>query len=99
MSDRYKETARGIELLVKVIPKASRSEIVGWEAHLLKVRLAAVPEKGQANAELIKYLAKLLGIAKSRIELLSGETARQKRILLVGFSLDEVRAFFKPIQT
>ena len=77
-----KPKPEGIQLSVKVTPKANRSEVLGWENGELRVRLAAVPEKGEANLELIRFLAKTLGIAKSHITLLSGETSRHKRLFI-----------------
>ena len=79
-----KITDKGIELAVKVTPNARRNEIVGWEEQRLKVKIAAVPEKGEANQELIKFLAKWLLIPKSQIKLLSGEASRHKRLLIRG---------------
>lgn len=73
-------------LFIKVIPKSRKSEIVGWENEELKIRIAAPPDKGQANEELIRFLAKSLGIGKSRVKLLSGDTSRHKKILLEGIS-------------
>ncbi len=75
----------------KVIPKASKSAVVGWEGEVLKVRLAAVPEKGKANEELIRLLADRLHIAKSRVEIVSGDTSRHKRIRISGMTADDVR--------
>ncbi len=69
-------------LHVKVIPKASRSEIVGWEGEVLKVRLKAVPEKGEANEELIRFLSRELKIAKSLITIVRGHTSREKTLLI-----------------
>ena len=83
-----KETKDGIVLAVKVIPKARKSEVVGWENGVLKVRLKAVPEKGQANDELVAFLADLLNIAKGRITLIRGHTSRQKQLLIAGITLD-----------
>ena len=71
-------------LLVKVIPKASRTEIVGWEGENLKIRVKGVPEKGEVNRALIAFLAEKLRIAKSQIELISGETSRLKRVKIDG---------------
>ena len=73
-------------LCVKVIPKANRNEIIGWEENELKIRLKAVPEKGEANATLISFLAKTLNIAKSQIELTSGSTSRHKRLRIIGMT-------------
>lgn len=86
----YKPADDGIYLFVKIIPKASKSEVVGWENDRLKIRLAAVPEKGLANAELIKFLSGVLSIAKSQIHLVQGETSRLKKILIKGLSAQEI---------
>lgn len=80
----------GVFLKVKVIPKASKSEIKGWENDELVIRLAAVPEKGEANDELIRYLAKVLGIGKSKIHLVQGEKSRHKRVCITELSLDSI---------
>lgn len=71
-------------MAVKVTPKACRSQVVGWENGELRIRIAAVPEKGEANKELVKFLAKTFGISKSQVMLISGETSRHKRFFLSG---------------
>ncbi|MBI2811658.1 MAG: DUF167 domain-containing protein [Candidatus Melainabacteria bacterium] len=81
-----------ITLAVKVIPKASASAIVGWEGEELKVRLKAVPEKGKANAELISFLAKVLGLSKSCFTLMSGETSRHKKLRIEGMTAEALHA-------
>jgi len=75
----------------KVIPKAHRSEVIGWEEGVLRVRLAAVPEKGKANDELIRILSATLNIAKRQVELVSGDTSRHKRVRIHGLSEDQVK--------
>ncbi len=78
---------------VRVIPRASRSEIVGEHDGSLKVRLASPPVDGAANAELIKLFAKKFGVSKSDVEILSGETSKNKRIKIINLSkskFDEV---------
>ncbi|MCE2983872.1 MAG: DUF167 domain-containing protein [Parachlamydia sp.] len=67
---------------IKVISNASRSEIIGWIEGVLKIRLAAVPAKGEANAELIHYLSKVLSLGRSKIKIVKGETARLKQICI-----------------
>lgn len=69
-------------LTVKVIPKASKSEIIGWENEQLKVRLKAVPEKGKANEELIRVLAEYFNIPKSQITIIRGGKSRIKQVQL-----------------
>ncbi|MEK7725404.1 MAG: DUF167 domain-containing protein [Acidobacteriota bacterium] len=65
---------------VRVIPRSSKSEIVGEYDGALKVKLNSPPVDGAANAELIKLLAKEFDVSKSRIEILSGQTSKQKQV-------------------
>ncbi|MDQ3635878.1 MAG: DUF167 domain-containing protein [Acidobacteriota bacterium] len=65
---------------VRVIPRSSKSEIVGEHDGDLKVKLSSPPVDGKANKELIKILSKELKIAKSNIEIISGETSKTKQI-------------------
>ena len=70
-----------MELRVKVIPKSSRSEIVGAMADgTLRVKIAAAPEKGKANDELRRLLAKTYNVRLSDVEILSGLTSPLKRV-------------------
>ena len=70
-----------MEFMVKVTPKASKTGLVGYLADgTWKVKLAAVPEKGLANKELCLFLAEHLGIPRSHVEIVSGQTSRLKRI-------------------
>jgi len=71
-----------IILKVKVFPKAGRNQIVGVRNGELVVRVQAPALKGEANKELVRYLAKVLSISKSEIEIVSGETSRHKVIHL-----------------
>ena len=65
---------------VRVIPRASKSEIVGELGGALKIRICAPPVDGAANAELIKVLSKTFSISKSHIEIVSGQTSKTKQI-------------------
>lgn len=76
-------------LTVKVIPRARKNEIAGYENGVLKVRLQAVPEKGKANEELIDFLAEELELPKSSITLVRGQTSRIKHLKIEG--LDETQ--------
>ncbi len=62
-----------------------------WEGRL-KVAVAAAPEKGKANKELTDFLAKLLGVKKSEVDVVRGATSPQKTIRVVRVSADAVRA-------
>lgn len=69
------ESKGTITLRVKVIPKSATNAIVGFlDEETLKIRVAAVPEKGKANAELKSFLAEEFQVAKENVEIISGET-------------------------
>lgn len=65
---------------VRVIPRSSRSEIVGEYDGALKVKLNSPPVDGAANAELIKLLAKEFGVSRSQVEILSGNASKSKQV-------------------
>jgi uncharacterized protein (TIGR00251 family) len=74
-----------MDILVKVIPKSSRTELVGHLADgTWKIKVAAPPEKGKANQALCEFLAGHFGVAKSRVSILSGETSHLKRVHIEG---------------
>lgn len=67
---------------LKVIPKASKTAISGTIEGRLKLLINAVPEKGKANSEIIKFFSKFMKIPKSNIEIIFGKTSYRKSILL-----------------
>jgi len=83
---------KGAVLLVRAQPGASRDELRATEQGMLKVCVTQAPEKGKANKAIGVLVAKLLGLRKSQIELLSGSTARNKRFLVRGMSAEELAA-------
>jgi uncharacterized protein (TIGR00251 family) len=70
--------------LVRVQPRASRSEIVGVHGGALKVRVAAPPADGAANDALISVLAAAFGVARSRVRIVAGPAARLKTVEVEG---------------
>ncbi len=80
----------GIELSLHIQPRAGRTEVVGPHGDALKIRLAAPPVDGEANEELIRFLAKTLGVAKSAVSIESGGTGRKKRVRVMGVGVEEV---------
>lgn len=74
----------GVTLRLHIQPGAKKTEVAGLHGEALKIRLAAPPVDGKANACLIAFLAAQLGIAKSAIRLLSGDTSRAKRVRISG---------------
>ncbi|MEO8042849.1 MAG: DUF167 domain-containing protein [Acidobacteriota bacterium] len=87
-----KEKDTSVEFLVRVTPRSSRTEIVGEYDGAVKVRLSSPPVDGAANAELIKLFAKKLGVARSSIQIVSGETSKTKRLRVSGVSAEMLRA-------
>lgn len=76
---------------VRVTPRSSRSEIVGEFDGAVKVRLSSPPVDGAANAELIKLFAKKLGVARSAVAIVSGETSKTKRLRVTGVTAGQLR--------
>ncbi len=75
---------------VRVVPRASRNEIVGIHGDAIRIRLTAPPVEGRANEALIAFLAKRLGVRKSQVEIVAGATSRRKTICVIGLSGQEV---------
>ena len=86
----------GVVLKVKAVPGASRDRVVGLFGDALKLTTTAAPEKGKANQRLLALLAESLQIPPQKLELVSGEAAREKRILVRGLTVDELRARLAP---
>ncbi len=78
-------------LVVRIQPRASKNEVIPMEGGALKIRLTAPPVDGAANEALVRFLSEVLGIAKTRVEIVSGQTSREKRIRIGGMSEAEVR--------
>lgn len=87
--------AGGTVFRVRVSPGASRSHVTGVHAGALKVRVSAPPERGKANAALLKLLAGALGVKQRSLRIVSGEAARDKRILLEGVSGEETEKLLR----
>jgi uncharacterized protein (TIGR00251 family) len=85
----------GVVLSVRAQPGSKREEIRGVQDGMLKVTVTQVPEKGKANKAIRKLLAKSLELKLSQIELLSGETAAQKKFLLRNTVLETIQTKIK----
>lgn len=81
----------GVILPVRAQPGARRNEVRGEQNGRLKVSVTQVAEKGKANKAILKLLSAMLGVRRSRLELLSGETSSEKRILIRQASEQEIR--------
>jgi uncharacterized protein (TIGR00251 family) len=80
-----------VTLAVHASPGAGRSSIVGRHGQAVKVRVAAPPEGGRANAALAALLAEEFGVAESAVELVAGPGSRSKRFKLSGVDPDDFR--------
>ena len=75
---------------LRVQPRASHNEVVGWIGDILKIRLAAPPVEGAANASCLDFLADLLDLPQTQLEILRGEHSRNKVVQITGLSQEEV---------
>ncbi len=75
-----------VTLIIQVVPRASKNQIVGIQGDTLKIRLNAPPVEGKANDALIQFLAEWLGVARTQIEIIAGHTARRKIVRVRGIS-------------
>jgi uncharacterized protein (TIGR00251 family) len=89
-----KNVPGGVTLAVRVTPRARKNEIVGLVGEAIKVKLAAPPVEGAANAALCAFLAEQLGVRKSAVTLVAGQTSRHKVVRVDGVTVDEVQARF-----
>lgn len=81
-----RETETGVEIDVRVIPRARKSEIVGVRGDALLVRLAAPPVDNAANVALVELLGDALDRPSRSIRIIRGERARQKRVAIAGMT-------------
>jgi uncharacterized protein (TIGR00251 family) len=81
----------GAALAVRVQPRAGRNEIVEIQTDgTIKIRLAAPPVEGKANAALVEFLARVLDIPRSKIEIIAGAAGRQKLVSILDLDADTV---------
>ena len=84
-------TVTGVKIKVHAKPRASRDAIGGEYNGALEVSVTAPPAEGKANAAIIKLLAKKLGVSKSSVEIIGGQSSREKWIAADGVTVDDAR--------
>lgn len=84
-------TSAGVVLNIYVQPRASKNEVIGVQGEELKVRLTSPPVDGAANKLCQEFFARILGVSKSNVSLVSGERSRHKRLLISDGSVDAIR--------
>jgi uncharacterized protein (TIGR00251 family) len=92
MSQTIWETAEGVFLKVLVKPKSRSSEFIGEvSGEGVLINLHAPAREGKANSELIKSLAKILGVSSSSIIVVAGQKSREKTLLITGTTIETVQ--------
>jgi hypothetical protein len=79
-------------IAVHITPRAAADQIAGWTGEELRVRVAAPPIEGRANAALTRLLAQALGIAPGRVRVVVGTKGRRKLVEIEGLGADAVKA-------
>ncbi len=82
-------------LNITVSPRSSRNRVVIDGSDNVKIYLTSSPVDGKANAALIGFLSKILDVAKSRIQIISGEKNKKKRLQIEAFSMEELLSRLK----
>ncbi len=85
------ENKGSVEFQIRVVPRASKTEIAGEMDGAVKVRVSSPPVDGAANSELVRLFAKTLGVARSDVEIVSGLASKTKRIRVMGVTADAVQ--------
>ena len=85
-----KQSDGGVVLMVKVVPRSSRTSIAGQLDGMVKIKISAPPEKGKANQCLIEFLAKHLGVKKNEIEIVAGSANPVKKVKILNISAEKV---------
>ncbi len=85
-----REEKDGVVFKVRVQPRSSKNQVAGLFGDALKVRLTAPPVEGEANEACCAFLAKLLEVPRSRVEIVSGHTGRNKLVGVEGITLEKV---------
>lgn len=80
----WKSESDGIRLTLQIVPRASRSEVVGPHGDALKIRLQAPPVEGRANEALREFLADRFDVPRAAIRIEHGQTGRRKQVFIAG---------------
>jgi len=90
---KLSEGKRGAALAIRVTPRARKDEIVEILAdQTIKIRLAAPPVEGKANEALIEFLAKVLGVPRSKVDIIAGASGRDKLVSILDLDSGEAQA-------
>ncbi|MGC2518957.1 MAG: DUF167 domain-containing protein [Burkholderiales bacterium] len=88
MSAWARKTTAGWLLAIHAQPGAKKSEVAGIHGDALKVRIAAPPVEGRANAALVAFVAKALGVPRKSVTVVKGDSSRRKTVLIASAGAD-----------
>ncbi|MFQ5686035.1 MAG: DUF167 domain-containing protein [Candidatus Scalindua sp.] len=97
MMIKTRATEDGVVVSVKVQPNSSKDRVVGEYADRLKIAVTVAPEKGKANKAVIKLFAKWLGVKISDIQVISGETSRDKELFIRNITEEDLNKLVSQI--
>ncbi len=89
------DSKEGVQFTVKVVPGSSRTQLAGIIGQMVKIKIAAAPEKGKANDCLTAYLAEKLGVRKNAVCITSGHTSPVKQIRVEGLSSNQIQTLLE----
>jgi len=89
---RYQQSDGAVTFEVRVVARASRTAAAGEHDGALKVRVAAPPVGGAANEELLRFLARELGVPARSVEIVAGRASKSKRVRVTGASVERILA-------
>jgi len=92
---KFTKKGNSVVFDVRVIPRASKSEIVGEHDEALKVKLSSPPVDGAANKELVKLLSKAFGVAKREVTIVRGHTSKRKTVEVFNVNTKTIDAYAK----
>jgi len=85
-----RETKDSVTLRLRVQPRAARTELTGEHAGAIKLKVAAPPVDGKANDECRRFLARLLGVSRNAVEIVAGDSSRDKVVRIHGVTANSV---------
>jgi uncharacterized protein (TIGR00251 family) len=87
-----KETGDDVVFLIHVVPKSAKSEITGVQDDALKIKVAAPPVEGRANAECVRLLSDVLGVKRNQVTIISGHKSKKKTVAVRGVKRSDIES-------
>jgi uncharacterized protein (TIGR00251 family) len=92
VSDAFSDVGGGCRLELHVVPRASRTQLAGLHDGRIKLQVAAPPVDGEANAAIVRFMAKALGVGRDAVDIVAGANGRKKTLEVRGVSAVEAAA-------